>query len=79
MTKDELAQIMPERDLITKAWEMVKTFHDYGPEVTEARNGQLLLEIGTLYNEGKTPAQQALAQGLAHAMMKYFTAKAESE
>ncbi len=77
MDKTTIARIMPERELITTAWELVKNYHDYNSTAPEGRTQQLLAELKVLYDGGMTPPQKALAQGLSRAMMDYFTAKAK--
>lgn len=77
MDKQILNRIMPERELITTAWELVKNYHDYSATAPESRTQQLLKELEVLYNGGLTAPQKALAKGLSRAMTDYFTAKAQ--
>lgn len=76
MDKQSLERIMPERQLLTTAWELVKVYCDYGPTAPEERTQQLLSELQLLYDGGQSEAQKCLARGLSRAMMDYFTAKA---
>ncbi len=39
------AAIMPEYELFTTAWELVKAYHDYGPTAPESRTQQLLTDL----------------------------------
>lgn len=71
------AAIMPEYELFTTAWELVKAYHDYGPTAPESRTQQFFAELKTLYDGGMAAPQKALAKGLSRAMMDYFTAKAQ--
>jgi len=45
MDKQLLNRIMPERELITTAWELVKSYHDYSATAPESRTQQLLKEL----------------------------------
>ncbi len=71
------AAIMPEYELFTTAWELVKAYHDYGPTAPESRTQQLSTDLEHLYYGGMTPPQKALARGLSKALADYFTAKAQ--
>lgn len=75
MNKSVLARIMPERELLTTAWELVKSYHNYSATAPESRTQQLLEELRALYDGGLTPPQKALAQGLAMALENYFKAR----
>ncbi len=48
MDKSTIARIMPERELITTAWELVKNYHDYSAQAPESRTQQLLAELKTV-------------------------------
>lgn len=74
---NEYAAIMPEREIITAAWDIVKRYKDYTATTDEVTNAQLLQDMGKLHYMGNTPAQKKLAQGLAHSLMDYFTVKAD--
>ncbi len=52
MDKATLVKIMPERELIVTAWELVKTYCDYGPTAPESRTQQLFAELKTCMMEG---------------------------
>lgn len=75
---NEYAAIMPEREIITAAWDMVKVYKDYPATEDDTTTAQLLQAMEKLHDMGNTPAQKKLAQGLAHSLMDYFTAKAEA-
>lgn len=70
--RDSLQAIMPEREIFTKAWEIVKNHRQILSTGTDLEWQILTQEVHNLYELGQTQEQKILAQRVAGALMDYY-------
>lgn len=70
--RDSLQAIMPEREIFTKAWEIVKNHRQILSTGTDLEWQILTQEVHNLYELGQTQEQKILAQRVAGALMEYY-------
>ena len=70
--RDGLQAIMPEREIFTKAWEIVKNHRQILSTGTDLEWQILTQEVHNLYELGQTPEQKILAQRVASGLMDYY-------
>ena len=67
-----LQAVMVEREIFTKAWEIVKNHRQILSTGTDLEWQILTQEVRNLYELGQTPEQKILAQRVASGLMDYY-------